>query len=323
MRKVKKPKKPVPIALFCSDIHLSDEVPSARAETAEEWRTVQYNYLQQMIEIAVKNDVPIFIAGDIFHTPEVSLKLLNGVMLNFTNAPTIYAVAGNHDLPHHNYNNIYNSAYGSLVISDKIINIGIHETIEIHFRRKRLKAWGFPYGTDLIGIEKDPDICNIALAHKFCWFGKNGHKQADERNRADQLAKQLEGFDVAVFGDNHIGFLHERDIDVFNCGCMIPRRLPEQLLTPQVGLLYSDNRIKAIPLDNSRDKWKDKIELPENPATSSLDVYSIFEGMENLPAESKVDFAERVFELIEQNDIREEVKSIVLNTLNNVKRELV
>ena len=49
----------------------------------------------------------------------------------------------------------------------------------------------------------------------------------------------------------------------------------------------------------------------------------IFEGMENLPAESKVDFAERVFELIEQNDIREEVKSIVLNTLNNVKRELV
>lgn len=322
MRKVK---KPFPVALFCSDIHLSDEVPSARAETAFEWRVTQFDYLDQMITLANQNDVSIFIAGDIFHTAEVSNGLVNDVMmiLDKTKMP-IFAIPGNHDLLHHNYDNIYKSAYGSLVISQKIVEIGIQGRIFLRTKKSKVRVWGFPYGAPLAGVdEKEDGVLDIAMVHKFCWYGKHtAHKKADDDNRADNLAKSLKGFDGAVFGDNHTGFLHERDIDIFNCGCMIPRRMPEQLLTPQVGLLHSDGRIKVIPLDNSKDKWKDKIELPTNLTTSNIDVYSIFEGMETLPAEAKVDYAERVLDMIEQNDIREEVKLIVSKTLNKVRKEL-
>ena len=321
MRKVK---QPIPVALFCSDIHLSDEVPAARAETDYEWRVTQFDYIDQIITLANQNDVPIFIAGDIFHTWEVSLRLLNDLMMLISKCKnTIFAIPGNHDLPNHNYSNLYRSAYGSLVLADKIVEIGIHGKIGLHLKKKVINVWGFPYGTDLIEVEPAEGEINIAMAHKFCWYGKHSHKKAEDGNRADNLARQLKGFNAAVFGDNHTGFLHERDIDIFNCGCMIPRRLPEQLLTPQVGLLYSDAHIKVVQLDKSKDKWKEKIELPNNPSTSNIDVYSIFEGMESLPSEAKIDYAERVLDLMEQNEIREEVKTIVLNTLDKTRKELI
>lgn len=317
-------RKVIPMGLFCSDIHLSDEVPSARAETAKEWRAVQNEYLLSVVDLANKYKVPLFIAGDIFHTPEVSHQLLNDTMLSLDrcHAP-VFAIAGNHDMPHHNYNNLQKSAYGSLAISGKIDNLDPFDKIVYTKAKRRIKVWGFPFGQELVSIEDEPDMINVAMVHKFCWFGKHtSHKKEDESSRADVLAKQLTGFKAAVFGDNHTGFLHERDVDIFNCGCMIPRRMPEQLLTPQVGLLHSDGRIKPIKLDTSKDKWKDKIEMPENPVTSNLDVYSIFEGMEALPKEAKVDYFEHVMQLIEQNDIRNEVKYIVSKTFEKARKEL-
>lgn len=318
-------RKVISMGLFCSDIHLSDEVPSARGETAEEWRAVQLDYIHQIASIANKHKVPIFIAGDIFHTWEVSLRLLNDTMIAFDNCLAgVFAIAGNHDLPNHNYSNVYKSAFGSLAIAGKITCIDPFDKICFTKNKRTIKVWGFPYGTELISIEDEKDVLNIAMAHKFCWFGKHSsHKKEAEDCRADVLAKQLTGFNAAVFGDNHTGFIHERDIDIFNCGCAIPRRLPEQLLTPQVGLLKSDGSIQVIKLDTSNDKWKDKIEMPANPVTTNLDVYSIFEGMESIPEESKVDYFEKVMELIEQNDIREEVKHIVSKTFENARKELV
>jgi hypothetical protein len=66
----------------------------------------------------------------------------------------------------------------------------------------------------------------------------------------------LKGYDAAVFGDNHIGFITFIDeCEIINCGTFFIRKSDEVAYRPQVGLLYNDGSISAHYLDVSKDVY--------------------------------------------------------------------
>ena len=86
-----------PIAVSCSDIHLSTSAPIARSSESD-WLGVQRGYLQQWLELKRKFKVPGIIAGDIFDKAETkgSSSLIT---MAWDYLKGDYVIPGQHDLP--------------------------------------------------------------------------------------------------------------------------------------------------------------------------------------------------------------------------------
>jgi hypothetical protein len=126
------------------------------------------------------------------------------------------------------------------------------------------------------------------------------------------MLDKLKGYDVAVFGDNHIRFQKGR---LYNCGCLIRRRIDEKSLRPAVGFLFEDGSIEPHELDCSEDKWigvEEAIKLEGR--TAELDAF--LRELEGVEADY-LDFAEEVKRYIADpvNKVSEATKSCVVEML--------
>lgn len=241
-----------PIAVLCSDIHLSSVAPVARS-CEPDWYEAQARYLKHLK--AVAGDLPIICAGDVFHRwnsmPEITNFALDQL-------PEMWAVPGQHDLSHHQYEGMHKSAFGTLVRAGRIKLLPPEKPTRIG---KRLRAWGFPWGTPLrllpTFVGKDAGVVDLAVVHAYIWVKGKGFPGADDKCRLGAYTKSLGCFDAAVFGDNHKGFLvgDKDSVTVFNHGAFIPRSSDESTYIPHLGVLMDDGSIKLHPADTSRDKW--------------------------------------------------------------------
>lgn len=310
MRKVK------PVAVLCSDIHLSHTPPISRGETQQEWYASMSYYLYQVHVISTELKAPVIIAGDLFHHWDAPAELINFAIARMPEK-NVFAVPGQHDMPLHNWHDLHKSAYTTLHKAGIIIDISCRMEYNCNGRIVRLHP--FPFGFDLQPYEnKPPKGIDVAVVHKYCWYGSNTYKDADIKNNAQVLNKSLSGFDAAVFGDNHKGFLYEGSINIFNCGCLIPRRIDEKDRQPQVGILMSDGLIKTQKLDNSKDKWVTYTEIPIGDY-NNLNISNFIEELDTMKDDEKMSFAECTLRMIEEHDIREQVKKIVLRALERQK----
>src|SRR5690348_10413769 len=99
------------VAVACSDIHLSVERPVFRS-LEEDWLAVQQKAVQQVFSsarlprpaftesLAVRSQVPILIAGDLFNRATPTPEVINFALKLFSSTnTTVVAIPGNHDLP--------------------------------------------------------------------------------------------------------------------------------------------------------------------------------------------------------------------------------
>ncbi len=125
--------------------------------------------------------------------------------------------------------------------------------------------------------------------------------------------KVLKGYDVAVFGDNHKGFLRElkTDTNVLNVGGFIRRKSDEIGYQPAVGIIYNDGTVKRKKLDTSADLFhegvEDRKEVPLNMA-------EFIQGLESL-VEHGLNFREAVENHLRNEVIDEETKEIIRKSL--------
>ena len=248
------------IAIVCSDIHLSDAVPSARAETREEWFDFQKNVLSEVSCICIdRGNVPLLIAGDLFHKWTCSPELIS---LAASYLPkSVLSIPGQHDLPQHNLNDMYRSAYGVLVHCGRITDLS-HTFITID----NWTIVGFPFGKEIKGVELDGK--KLALVHKFIWKDTNSSYQGvSTEEHVMEMVKKLNGFQLGIFGDNHYPFEQGDALygkGVFNCGCLIPRRRQESDYPCRIGLLNDSGKITSHPLHSVKSaKWKGPGEIQE------------------------------------------------------------
>lgn len=274
--------------------------------------------------------MPIFVSGDLFHAWENPAELTNFVISRLDGLGNhIYAVPGNHDLPNHEYGQVRRSSYWTLVESATIIDLNRTST-GVYLPESGVAAWGFGHGRAIVPptkIDKDLEATRrltstasagtplmLAVVHRYCWNSNHAHPNARPEDHAAKLAEGLAGYDAAVIGDNHSGFLTKfsgpRVKSLFVNGTLIRRRKDEIGLEPAVGVLYSDGSIKSRFLDTTKDKF---VEASEGlAAVAGVDVEALVELMrEN--ADQAGRFVDAVNEILKQsNNIPDRVCRLVL-----------
>ena len=222
-------------AILVSDLHLSSNPPIARAK--EDWYEVMDRYLSQLRELKRKYKAPIVCAGDVFDRWNCDPRLINFALQSL---PGMYAIPGQHDIPYHKLSEMHRSAYETLSLTGKLINVDALNGFV-----------GFPWGVESQGEARG----RVGVIHGYCYTNKTGHPKAESKYHAKQWTKRFSRFRVLHFGDNHRAFKVKvgRTL-IYNPGTFIRRTIADAEHKPQAGLLMSDWTIRVHYLDTSGDR---------------------------------------------------------------------
>lgn len=299
------------IAVLCSDIHLSHTPPVARSAEPD-WYRAQARVLDQLGALGDKYG-PIVCAGDIFDRWNSPPELINFAIACL---PHMFAIPGQHDLPHHNLDELRRSALWTLVEADAISLIeecgswlGYEDG-----KDPVLYGYGCPWGGSLKSPQRSEGGIHLAVVHQYIWKQGHGYPGAPVDSKVGGAIRQLSGFDAAVVGDNHSGFLAWQN-RLINCGCLIRRKQDERKYRPMVGLLHEDAHIEPHYLDTSEDLW---VEPEATPVVKS-------HGLEEFLNELKVatesfDFRLAVHRYLESNRVNRRTTEILLGAMEEGKK---
>lgn len=239
------------IAVLCADLHMTLEPPPCRAGE-KDWLATQAGYLEQMTKLCTIHQCPIICAGDVFDKWDSSVELVNFLSAA---SPQMYSVAGQHDLPHHNLDDIQRTAYWTLCETDTLLHIQHAHRLNVIQTMLFAFSWGQVLKRPIAPSKANAKDLVVAVIHKYIWRDKlTGYVGAPDAAKIQNLKGSLVRYDVAVVGDNHKPFdILLDNCHVFNCGGFMRRKSDEINHKPSVGLLYSDGNIKRHYLDISKD----------------------------------------------------------------------
>jgi DNA repair exonuclease SbcCD nuclease subunit len=266
---------------------------------------VQAGYLAQLKSHA--GDLQILCAGDIFDRWNPSPELINFALDHLPNG--MICVPGQHDLPNHSMGLIHRSGYGVLLKAGKISDISDGEW----FEKNEFVLHGFGWGQEIKPQPEDEKDClTIALIHRYCWMAENRFPGALQSSHVVSYKKALQGYDFAIFGDNHKSFVADAGAcKVVNCGGFIRRKSDEQDYQPSMWDLYSDGTVKRVKLDTSKDVFHKTLEEEESP----INMREFIDKLEGL-GEHGSDFRQIVKGHLQREDIHPKVKEIILRALH-------
>lgn len=298
------------IAIACSDIHLSHSPPIARSEEPD-WYEAMARPLRELQQLQNKYAVPILCAGDIFHKWNSPPELINFALREL---PEMWAIPGQHDLPYHRYEDIRKSAYWTLVSSEKIEHLGREEVMCLD--QIGLRLTGFPWDHEPENRKKytDDGFIDIALIHKYIYSNKRT-KFTDAPKEAHIKNLKLRGYDIAVFGDNHIGFSSKvGDTKIFNCGSLMCRNIDQIDFAPRVGLIKSDCTIETCYMDCSQDVFIE----PSEKSKETIDAEGLIEDLKGI--DSPESFRDRINQTLESKKVNRALKSEIGEILDEAER---
>ena len=291
-------------AIFCSDMHLSHKAPLLRSQEPD-WYEAMKRTIGELHNLKAKHGCPIFFAGDLFDRWNSPAELINFAIKTL---PLMISIPGQHDLPNHRLDQQHRSAYHSVWLA-----LWSQYTSQSEFLSFDL----FPYNRMLKKCN-DLETDSIAICHQFCWKQKHTYSGAPSKNHATQLGKQLKGYKVAVFGDNHDHFIAKPPNTplIVNCGCMMRRSINELKYEPSVVLLRDDFKTKRIKLDTSKDVY-----ISPDHESHLIEAEKMLNHAGELIAQLKnlgdegADFSGIVKQYLEQFVVRAKVKEFILKAL--------
>jgi len=307
------------VAILCSDFHLSLNPPIWRSAEPN-WFAAMNRPLNEIKLLQEECDCPVINAGDIFDRWDSTPELINFAIDSLPNE--LFAIPGQHDLPLHNYDDMKKSAYWTLVQANKIGDIS--NACRYNYRGHRkcranfhaLAMYGFPFGYPITPLDEEEknnkaDKIHIAVVHEYrCVKGKS-FKQAPDKAYLRMNEKNLIGYDVIVYGDNHKGFLTKinNGTTVFNCGTLMRRKTDEIDYKPQIGLLYSDGSVEPYYLNTTNDKHLESISDVE--AFIENDMKSFIKELKKL-GNSELNFKEAVHQYLKSNKVKKSIATLLL-----------
>ncbi len=324
------------IAVLTSDWHLSHEPPRSRAD---DWYTVMNGHVTEVMVTAKHlGNVPVFVAGDVFHTWNEPAGLITEVaewLSNYSEVPVLF-VAGQHDLPYHDMQQYRRSALCNLTLAasstefrgprDGIVDY-IPESGYI-FDDSGWVAYGGGWG-DLSWTDAPPTDKSLLVAHKYIHAGGTllggtsypGATPKDSVVTAEFRAG-VGNFSVALFGDNHIPFMLTQTcvtdrppVTIYNHGCLIRRSKAERSITPELGILYADGHIVRRPiLVADDDRWHDGDEDDTPPAT--VDMSAFTDSVKAMTKDESIDFRAACNRMLGTAGLSVAAKREILNLLD-------
>jgi len=128
------------IAILCSDIHLCHTPPVARSAEPD-WYVAMERQLDELRAVAEQHGAPIVCAGDIFDRWNSPPELINFAIQS---SPKMHSIPGQHDLPHHRYEDMQRSAYWTLVAAGVLTDLGTVPKVVSNWLAVHPFPWGFP-----------------------------------------------------------------------------------------------------------------------------------------------------------------------------------
>ena len=311
-----------------SDLHLSHEAPKARAEKGEDWYKVMQKYLEQLAALKEELECEVVYAGDIFDTWQQPSELVNFVIKHM---PRGYAIPGQHDLPYHRRSDIEKSPYWTLVKAGVLEDLAPGTAIPIGYKKPVL--FGFPWGTE---VTPRPEIdapsrklygLQVAVIHAYCWSDMHTkYPGATNESHVRKWGDRLHGYDVAVFGDNHKGFIttllldgHHVRCNVLNNGHFI-RRTRDDKNAGAVGLVYENGSVERVMLDCKDDKWVDDREVKAYYGDPEVEeAVRILKTLGRQGA-NFVDFRKILLRSLDNENLTELAKEVIVEALERGKR---
>lgn len=294
------------IAIACADIHLSQRAPLARLD--DNWFDAMARPLNELRELAYRYDVPILCAGDIFDGWRPPPEIINFALEYLPNG--MITIPGQHDLPLHNLDDVEKSAYWTLVKAGKILGLTKDNGDTTMISGTDIRVRGFPWGVKVAptGMQH----LRIALIHAYCWIPGHSYPNApQEAKLTKSKASDLKGFSVAVFGDNHKGFLTKcGDTTVLNCGTLMRRKVDEIDYKPHVGLIHESGRVTLHYLNTDQDVMVNH-EVPIDP---SVDMDDFLNEVADLQY-AVLDFSEAIRQAIEKRKPSPAVRQALLKAM--------
>lgn len=305
-----------PIAILCSDLHLSHKPPLWRS-CEENWYEAMDRQLYQLRELSAGLRVPVIIAGDIFddgwRPHRCPPELINFAMRALPAA--CYAIPGQHDLPYHRYEDRFKSAYWTLVTSKTIVDIPPDKVL---YTGENLVLHGFPWNHPITPNKhkRKSDLeVHLVVAHAYIWTKDHSYPGAKEEQHARAYAPALQTYDAAVFGDNHSSF-HKvvHDFHLWNGGTFYRRKSDEKNYQPAVGILTRSGKVVRHELDVSQDKFLTTEEVVERVLNSGAIFGDFAKALENL-GEGPINFSELCRQALESGDKDKAVRNVVIRLL--------
>jgi DNA repair exonuclease SbcCD nuclease subunit len=301
-----------PIAIFCSDIHLSLTPPVYRMNEPD-WFAAMRQPIDELSFLSNKWKVPIFCAGDIFDRWNSSPELINWAL---DNLPTLYCIPGQHDLPEHAIKQIERSAYWTLVKAGKILHMSHRVDIS-----KRICVWPFPYGSTITTGVTNSKI-NIAMIHEYNWI--KGHSYGDHPFAAPcpsvkEYSLKFKGYDLVFSGDNHIPFTTtlKGKRPFVNCGTLMRRHSNDNDIDPSVWILFENIKTNEYSVLRHCLNTDDEIYADTSEKDTPVENSQILQLVENLKRLKKntVDFETTLNLYIKTTDVPTRVKQEIIKAL--------
>lgn len=289
-----------------------------RGETSAKWLTCQTTYLKTLARLRQAHRVPIIIAGDLFDKWNASPEAINAFLDGFSqNQNTgVYAVKGNHDVPYGNVELTSKSAYDVLHKTNAIVNL----STKPHSLGGELLVAGFGHGATGFNSVSSGDRrkykVRLAVIHRYTHDEEHCYPGAKPEDHVRVLEEKLiaEGYNCAVVGDNHKGFLYEGKIPILNSGTLLRRRSDEISYQPCFGVLYENASIERVPLDCHYDVFAVGASGLASSVVPNEAVGEFLEVLESLGG-SFTKFADLVRRYCQTPDVHPKVKELMLESL--------
>lgn len=305
------------IAILTADIHLQHNPPPARARESN-WYVAQARPLNELAMLAADYKCPIICAGDVVNTWYEPAELISFAIEHLPQP--FYSIRGNHDLPYHNHGQVGKSAYHTLCVAGVVRDLQGEEPWKLS---EDIFAWAYPYGCPLKAVKINPsrtNAINLAVVHDYLWTSPaTGHKDAPADKLITARRRDLVGYDVALFGDNHKPFdTRAGGCAVINAGSLIRRFSDEIDHKPSIGLLWSDGKVTRHYLDISKDVFDVTATSPaaQQALTPGPDMRAFLTALAGLGGQG-FDFKAAAIRWLEENPLSPPAAKLLLESLEN------
>ena len=289
--------------ILTADLHFQYTIPICRKDN---FLQTQINKMEWLETIRKKYDGIILCAGDITHRARED-KQNEFLNMLISHMPKIYGVAGNHDLLSHQWDNIYKSAIGVLINTNKY-NI-IENNNPLSFNNTDDIIYGFNWGTELSNPLNKGKNSTIALWHKMILAPNDNLTNYVDGINSNSLLDKFPEYDLILTGDNHKTFIIEKDNRfLINPGSFLRLTSSQKDFKPSIFIYNSINKTIEqifIPIE------KNIISDEHINKKESIDFDAYIEQLQNKES-LNIDFKENIYYYLKNNKTPTKIETKLL-----------
>lgn len=283
-------------AIITSDWHIRATRP--RCRTDADWMETQRKALKQIEQYAIKRHCDVFVVGDLFHSHSDTNFECISIIQDFALSLNGYGlkvglIAGNHDLPYHNIENIKRSAISILMSSTNIFYIS-------DFDEKNISAPNF-------GEEVD-EKKRYVFEHRLVIPKDTGLDIG--AITAEELLEEHRNAEWIFTGDYHENFHYvKNNRHVVNPGCILRQVADAKDYQPVVAYVYTDeDEVEFLPIKDDEDVIDDAYLTSQKER--ELRIESFVDKLKSTESIS-LDFIENVKNALDKNNFGKDFKDVV------------